>query len=161
MEPRPISNQGLIGEFIDSFVHSCFNIIGSDSQFVQTAIESAQQKLKLYSKIPKNGLVLFTGTIYTDDGKEKKVNIDFEPLKPVHQSVYLCDNRFHTEFLQDSLRETDETFGFIVLDGNGCLFATLQGSHKTVLHQFTVDLPKKHGRGGQSALRFARLRLEK
>jgi len=30
-----------------------------------------------------------------------------------------------------------------------------------VLHKFTVDLPKKHGRGGQSALRFARLRLEK
>lgn len=27
--------------------------------------------------------------------------------------------------------------------------------------QFSVDLPKKHGRGGQSALRFARLRLEK
>ena len=24
-----------------------------------------------------------------------------------------------------------------------------------------MDLPKKHGRGGQSALRFARLRLEK
>ena len=30
-----------------------------------------------------------------------------------------------------------------------------------MLHKFTVDLPKKHGRGGQSALRFARLRLEK
>jgi hypothetical protein len=30
-----------------------------------------------------------------------------------------------------------------------------------VLHKFSVDLPKKHGRGGQSALRFARLRLEK
>lgn len=28
-------------------------------------------------------------------------------------------------------------------------------------HKFSVDLPKKHGRGGQSALRFARLRLEK
>lgn len=27
--------------------------------------------------------------------------------------------------------------------------------------QFSVDLPKKHGRGGQSALRFARLREEK
>lgn len=27
--------------------------------------------------------------------------------------------------------------------------------------QFTVDLPKKHGRGGQSALRFSRLRVEK
>lgn len=78
--------------------------------------------------------------------------------------------------------------------GNGCLFGTLCGSNRTVLHKFSVDLPKKHGyivcfsrttqnqckyaslyhyfylkylfgvilrRGGQSALRFARLRLEK
>ena len=52
-------------------------------------------------------------------------------------------------------------FGFIVMDGNGCLYATLQGNTRTVLHKFTVDLPKKHGRGGQSALRFARLRMEK
>ena len=47
------------------------------------------------------------------------------------------------------------------MDGNGCLYATLQGNTRTVMHKFTVDLPKKHGRGGQSALRFARLRLEK
>lgn len=47
------------------------------------------------------------------------------------------------------------------MDGHGCLYATLQGNTRTVLHKFTVDLPKKHGRGGQSALRFARLRLEK
>lgn len=47
------------------------------------------------------------------------------------------------------------------MDGNGCLYATLQGNTRSVLHRFTVDLPKKHGRGGQSALRFARLRLEK
>ena len=47
------------------------------------------------------------------------------------------------------------------MDGNGCLYATLQGNTRSVLHKFTVDLPKKHGRGGQSALRFARLRMEK
>jgi len=41
------------------------------------------------------------------------------------------------------------------------LFGTLQGNTREVLHKFTVDLPKKHGRGGQSALRFARLRMEK
>lgn len=29
------------------------------------------------------------------------------------------------------------------------------------IHKFTVDLPKKHGKGGQSAQRFARLRMEK
>lgn len=57
--------------------------------------------------------------------------------------------------------EEHEKYGFIVIDGNGCLFATLCGNTREVLHQFTVDLPKKHGRGGQSALRFARLRVEK
>ena len=55
----------------------------------------------------------------------------------------------------------DEAFGFIVMDGNGCLYGTVQGSNREILHKFSVDLPKKHGRGGQSALRFARLRLEK
>ncbi len=30
-----------------------------------------------------------------------------------------------------------------------------------MLHKFSVDLPKKHGRGGQSSVRFARLRVEK
>merc|ERR1712003_258023 len=47
------------------------------------------------------------------------------------------------------------------MDGNGSLFGTLSGNHREVLHKVSVDLPKKHGRGGQSALRFARLRLEK
>jgi len=57
--------------------------------------------------------------------------------------------------------ESDEKFGFIVIDGNGSLFGNLAGNTRTVLHKVTVDLPKKHGRGGQSALRFARLRMEK
>jgi len=35
------------------------------------------------------------------------------------------------------------------MDGNGALFGTLQGNTREVLHKFTVDLPKKHGRGGQ------------
>ncbi|KAL1239162.1 Eukaryotic peptide chain release factor subunit [Trichinella pseudospiralis] len=107
------------------------------------ALTSVQARLKLYNKVPPNGLVIYCGTIVTDEGKEKK-----------------CDNKFHTEALQALLAD-DNKFGFIVMDGNGALFGTLQGSSKEVLLKFTVDLPKKHGRGGQSALRFARLRLEK
>ncbi|KAL7473138.1 hypothetical protein ACHAXS_013511 [Conticribra weissflogii] len=124
------------------------------------AITSTQQRLKLYSKCPKNGLVLYCGTVVTDEGKERKVNIDFEPFKPINTSLYLCDNKFHTEDLNELLMD-DEAFGFIVMDGNGCLYGTVQGSSREILHKFSVDLPKKHGRGGQSALRFARLRLEK
>lgn len=124
------------------------------------AITSTQQRLKLYNKCPKNGLVIYCGTVVTDEGKEKRVNIDFEPFKPINTSLYLCDNKFHTEDLNELLID-DEAFGFIVMDGNGCLYGTVQGSNKETLHKFSVDLPKKHGRGGQSALRFARLRLEK
>merc|ERR1712012_217975 len=113
-----------------------------------------------YTKVPPNGLVIYCGTIVTDEGKEKKVNIDFEPFRPINTSLYLCDNKFHTEALTALLAD-DNKFGFIVMDGNGALFGTLSGNTREVLHKFTVDLPKKHGRGGQSALRFARLRLEK
>ena len=124
------------------------------------AITSTEQRLKLYNKCPKNGLVMYCGTVMTEEGKERKVNIDFEPFKPINTSLYLCDNKFHTEDLNELLID-DEAFGFIVMDGNGSLYGTVQGSAREVLHKFSVDLPKKHGRGGQSALRFARLRLEK
>jgi peptide chain release factor subunit 1 len=101
--------------------------------------------------------VLYTGTIVTDEGKEKKVTFDFEPFRPINASLYLRDNKFHTEALNELL-ESDDKFGFIVIDGNGTLFGTLSGNTREVLHKFTVDLP--NGRGGQSALRFARLRME-
>ncbi|KAI3849280.1 hypothetical protein MKX03_001679 [Papaver bracteatum] len=103
-------------------------------------IKSKVNRRSLYNKVPPNGLVLYTGTIVTDDGKEKKVTYDFEPFKPIN---------------------SDDKFGFIVMDGNGTLFGTLSGNTREILHKFTVDLPNKHGRGGQSALRFARLRTEK
>ncbi|PRP77657.1 hypothetical protein PROFUN_00518 [Planoprotostelium fungivorum] len=124
------------------------------------AITSTREKLKLYNRIPENGLVIYCGTIMTDDGKERKVSFDFEPFKPINTSLYLCDNKFHTEPLNELL-ESDDKFGFVVVDGSGALFATLSGNTRDILHKFTVDLPKKHGRGGQSALRFARLRIEK
>jgi peptide chain release factor subunit 1 len=127
---------------------------------VLSAITSTQQRLKLYTKVPPNGLVLYCGTVLTEDGKERQVTIDFEPFKPINTSLYLCDNKFHVEALKELL-ESDDKFGFIIMNGNGSLFATLNGNHREILHKMSVELPKKHGRGGQSALRFARLRLEK
>ena len=129
-------------------------------QSVLSAITSTQQRLKLYSRVPPNGLVVYCGEIITSEGKERKVNIDFEPFKPINTSLYLCDNKFHTEALSELL-ESDQSFGFIIMDGNGALFGTLSGNTRDIKQKFSVDLPKKHGRGGQSALRFARLREEK
>jgi len=103
--------------------------------------------------------VIYCGTVVTDEGKEKKLSIHFEPFKPINKKLYLCDNKFHVEPLQ-KLLECTSVFGFIVMDGNGCLYGTLTGNHCEVKHKFSVELPKKHGRGGQSAARFARLRVE-
>ncbi|KAL7411290.1 peptide chain release factor eRF/aRF subunit 1 [Mrakia frigida] len=126
---------------------------------VLSAITSAQARLKLYHKVPPNGLVLYVGTVLTDEGKERKVTYDFEPHRPINTSLYRCDNKFQTEALSELL-DSDTKFGFIIMDGSGTLFGTLSGNSRTILHKFTVDLPKKHGRGGQSALRFSRLRME-
>lgn len=54
-------------------------------------------------QVPPNGLVVYTGTVMTEDGKEKRLNIDFEPFKPINTSLYLCDNKFHTEALNELL----------------------------------------------------------
>ncbi|KAL6210894.1 hypothetical protein ACLB2K_016124 [Fragaria x ananassa] len=40
-------------------------------QSVLCAIKFAQQRLKLYNKVPPNGLVLYVGTIVSEDKKEK------------------------------------------------------------------------------------------
>eukprot|EP01091_Cochliopodium_minus_P021511 TRINITY_DN988_c0_g1_i1.p1 TRINITY_DN988_c0_g1~~TRINITY_DN988_c0_g1_i1.p1 ORF type:complete len:437 (+),score=149.05 TRINITY_DN988_c0_g1_i1:855-2165(+) len=127
---------------------------------VQEGIRSAQEKLKLYKEIPENGLVVCVGKVLVEGNREKKMSIDFEPFKPINKFIYKCDNKFHTEALTELL-EDDAKYGFIIVDGSGAVYATLSGSNKEILARFTVDLPKKHGRGGQSSMRFARIRLEK
>ncbi|KNH06287.1 hypothetical protein XU18_2792 [Perkinsela sp. CCAP 1560/4] len=132
----------------------------SNRNAVQTAITACLGRLRMYRCVPPKGLIVYCGTVLTEDNKEKKITFDFEPVKPVTRSMYHCDNKFHTEELRKML-ESDDKFGFIIIDGTGTLYATLQGSQRDILHRFSVDLPKKHGRGGQSKNRFARIREEK
>ena len=134
-------------------------------QSVQSAIRSTQQRLRLYNnKCPANGLAVFCGLATMDEtnGKERLVIYDFEPLRPITSSFYRCDSSFHTEALRSFLvDEGADPYGFIVIDGNGALFGLVQGSSREILYKFSVSLPNKHGRGGQSAKRFERLRHEK
>mmetsp|Transcript_1964 Transcript_1964/g.5187 ORF Transcript_1964/g.5187 Transcript_1964/m.5187 type:complete len:407 (-) Transcript_1964:125-1345(-) len=134
-------------------------------QSVQSAIKWTQQRLKLYTTCPKNGLVVYCGLATTDadyGGKERRVAVHFEPHRPIKKFIYRCDSLFHIENLKELVASDDEDpFGFIVIDGNGVLFGSVRGTAREVLQKFSVDLPRKHGRGGQSALRFDRIRVEK
>lgn len=129
-------------------------------QNVTDALTCTMEKLKLYNRTPNTGLVIYCGLIQQENGGEKMVKFDITPFKAINTSLYKCDSVFHTEELKKLLEDNDK-FGFIIMDGNGSLFGTVQGNTRTVLLKFTVDLPKKHGRGGQSANRFARIRTER
>ena len=129
-------------------------------QNVTDALYCAKEKLSLYTRTPPNGLVIYCGLVQMPNGGEKMIKIDLEPFKPINTSLYRCNNIFHTDELKSLLVDNDK-FGFLIIDGNGSLLGLLQGNTKTILNEFKVDLPKKQSKGGQSAPRFGRLRLEK
>lgn len=62
----------------------------------------------LMLQLPPNGLVVYTGMVMTEDGKERKVNIDFEPFKAINTSLYMCDNKFHTAALSELLESDNK-----------------------------------------------------
>ena len=126
---------------------------------VQAALTTAIQRLKLYRQVPSNGLILYAGNAYLN-GKEKRVCLDIEGIKPVCRKDYYCSNKFDVSHLEEML-EDSQVYGFVIMDGNGCLMAKVQGAKQTILASKDVEMPKKHKKGGQSSQRFQRIRLEK
>jgi peptide chain release factor subunit 1 len=125
---------------------------------VQDAITKVQQKLKLFKEVPKTGLVIFSGAIpQNGPGSERMETYVVTPPEPVHIYLYRCDPKFHTEYLEEQLKEK-EAYGIMVLDAQAATIATLEGSHLQIVREETSGVPGKHRAGGQSARRFERLR---
>jgi len=128
---------------------------------VQDAITKVSQRLKLFKEVPENGLVIFCGAIPQNGlGSEKIETYVLTPPEPINIYLYRCDARFHTEHLQELLKEK-ETYGILVLDGSAATYAILQGRRLEIVKEITSGIPGKHRAGGQSAARFQRLREAK
>ena len=128
---------------------------------VQDAITRVTQRMKMFKKVPENGLVLFCGAIpQNGPGSEKIELYIISPPEPIQIYLYRCDARFHTEHLQEFLKEK-ETYGIIVLDASAASFATVRGKRLDVVKQITSGIPGKFRAGGQSARRFDRQREAK
>ena len=117
------------------------------------------------------GLVIYCGEIEVDDvyGKMKKININFEPqFDEIKEQIYHCDSNFYVKPLLKMLKNMDygdnstnnNKIGFIIINGDGCLFAVLIGNNYKTLCKMNQNLRNKHKNGGQSQKRFARLRKE-
>ena len=128
---------------------------------VQDAIVKVTQRLKLFKKVPENGLVIFCGAIpQNGPGSEKIETYVMSPPEPIQVYLYRCDAKFHTEHLQEFLKEK-ETYGIILIDANHAAFATLRGKRREIVEKITSGIPGKFRAGGQSARRFDRQREAK
>ena len=127
---------------------------------VLDAITKAQQKLKLFKDPGEKGLVIFTGALLQEGGApgtERMESYVIVPPEPIKIFLYRCDSRFHTEYLQEMLREK-ETYGILLVDANNATIATLQGKRLDIVRQMHSGVTGKTKAGGQSARRYERLR---
>jgi len=129
---------------------------------VQDAIVKVQQRLKLFKTVPDTGLVIFCGAIPQNGGpgSERIETYVIIPPEPIQVYLYRCDAKFHTEYLEEFLKEK-ETYGIAVLDSSEATFATLQGRRLEIVQKITSGVPGKFDAGGQSKERFARAREAK
>ncbi len=125
---------------------------------VMDAIVKVQQRLKLFKEPPEKGLVIFCGAIpQNGPGSERIETYVIDPPEPINIYLYRCDARFHTEYLQEMLREK-ETYGILLIDASDATLATLQGRRLEIVRRLTSGVPGKTRAGGQSARRYERLR---
>ncbi len=127
---------------------------------VLDAIIKAQQKLKLFKDPGEKGIVVFTGALLADGaapGTERMEAYVIVPPEPIRIFLYRCDSRFHTEHLQEMLREK-ESYGILLVDANNASIAILQGKRLEIVRQMHSGVTGKTKAGGQSARRYERLR---
>jgi peptide chain release factor subunit 1 len=127
---------------------------------VLDAIVKVQQRLKLFKDPGEKGIVIFAGALPQEGGgpgTERMETYVIVPPEPIKIFLYRCDSRFHTEHLQEMLREK-ETYGIILVDASDATIATLQGKRLDIVRQMHSGVAGKTRAGGQSARRYERLR---
>ncbi len=127
---------------------------------VQDALTSIKDRLKYYKEPPENGMVLFSGAVDSGGGQTEMVTKVLEgPPQPIESFRYHCDSDFLTEPLEEML-EDKGLYGLIVLDRREANVGWLKGKRIEPVKSASSLVPGKQRKGGQSAQRFARLRLE-
>ena len=122
---------------------------------VQSALEVIMQRLKLFKRPPEKGMVLLVGTIPHGTKDKMEVYI-IEPPEPITTYIYRCDSQFLLEPIKEMLAEKG-TYGLLLVDRNEATIGLLKGKRIETARRIISNVPRKHGRGGQSQRRFERL----
>ncbi|HLD05735.1 MAG TPA: peptide chain release factor aRF-1 [Candidatus Nanoarchaeia archaeon] len=121
------------------------------------ALERMVRHLQLIQRTPPNGLAAFSGDISEREGQPNIQVYSIQPPLPLRLRLYRCDKEFVLEPLMD-MTEEKAVYGMVVLDRRDATLALLKG--KTIIPLLTThsEVPGKTRAGGQSSVRFARLR---
>jgi peptide chain release factor subunit 1 len=84
----------------------------------------------------------------------------FSPPHPVKKFFYRCDRKFHLADLI-KLYETYENYAIVLISGKHVEFYLYNTNQLKFLKSLDESLPNQHKTGGQSAVRFERIRDEK
>ena len=123
---------------------------------VQSSLDSLLSKLK-YVHVGENGVVIFCGAVEKGGNKTDIETFIVEPPEKLQSYIYHCDSSFFLEPLEEMVEEK-EKYGLIVLDRREATIGTLTGKVVEARKHLTSAVPGKIRKGGQSALRFQRLR---
>lgn len=133
--------------------------------FNRLAVERALTKAsslwkRQQAKDYPNGLVVFCS---------ESVAEAFHPPQPLRRRVYRCGRSFDTSLLQQALQaQLGPTYGLVLIDGSEATLGRAQGVSSSKgagasvekLEHLASDIHGRTRRGGQSAVRFSRLRDE-
>ncbi|NLB00931.1 MAG: peptide chain release factor 1, partial [Methanomicrobiales archaeon] len=137
----------------------CANIKSKQTRTnVQSAISSILSRLKYYKRPPEHGMAVFCGTINIGGDRTDLECEIIEPPEPLNIYLYRCSSTFELEPLEQMLGEK-EVYGLIVLDRREAYVGFLRGSRIEPVRGVTSTVPGKQRKGGQSSVRFQRLRL--
>ncbi|WP_292393800.1 peptide chain release factor aRF-1 [Methanoculleus sp. UBA303] len=137
----------------------CSNIKSKQTRTnVQSAISSILSRLKYYKRPPENGIAIFCGTINIGGDRTDLDCEILEPPEPLGTYMYRCSSSFELEPLQQMLGEK-EIYGLIVIDRREAYIGFLRGNRIEPVNGVTSTVPGKQRKGGQSSVRFQRLRL--
>ncbi|KYC45259.1 MAG: Peptide chain release factor subunit 1 [Candidatus Methanofastidiosum methylothiophilum] len=124
---------------------------------VLSALERVMQHLRLYKNTPPNGLIIFSGNISEDEGNPKIELYTLNPPEPISVRIYRCDQQFVLDPLLEMI-EDKRVFGLIIVERGEASIGLLRGKKVELLKHLTSRVPGKFRAGGQSSVRFARLR---
>jgi peptide chain release factor subunit 1 len=124
---------------------------------VVAALDKIVSSLQYFRATPPNGLAVFCGNVSEKEGGTDIRIWLFEPPEPLRAKLYWCAQEFDTKPLEEMVAEK-EVYGIICLDRAEADIALLIGKRIQSLVHMESIVPGKTRAGGQSSVRFARVR---